>query len=101
VQVLETDVDGASSGWFTGATVLANMTLEPVTALVRKLATVSAASFSGGPVTAGPRRLVVSGILAGEQEQQLLFAARECGFAPGLRVYEAEWVSLELFPSRA
>jgi ribosomal protein L11 methyltransferase len=101
VQVIEADVASSSSDWFAGATVLANMTLEPVTALLLKLAIAPAASSGDGPVTAGPQRLVVSGILAGDQEQQLLFAARECSFSPGRRAYEAEWVSLELFPAGA
>jgi hypothetical protein len=67
------------------------MTLEPVLILLERLA---AAGFAGRP-----RRIVVSGILAGAQEQELLRAALAVGFVPGERVYEAEWVSLELFPA--
>jgi hypothetical protein len=48
----------------------------------------------------GVSRLVVSGILAGEQEQVLEQAATAAGFAARRRVYEAEWVSVE-FLSRA
>jgi ribosomal protein L11 methyltransferase len=103
VQVREADVAGAPLDWFGEAVVLANMTLEPVCGLVRRLARPPA---SGGDVSAvaipsagGPRRLVVSGILAGVQECELLRVARECGFAPGRRVYETEWVSLELLPA--
>jgi len=117
VRIHETDVSGAPDAWFAGATVLANMTLEPVVALVRKLAA-AAATVPGAVVAAGvadngiaaaggadvadpPRRLVVSGILSGAQECELLQVARECGFAPGRRMYEAEWVSLELMPAKA
>ena len=88
VEVHEADVDGAREGWFHGATVLANMTLEPVSLLLRRLA----------GAAARPRRLVVSGILAGSQEEQVVLAARGSGFTPGLRLYEDEWVSLELLP---
>ena len=37
VEMHQTDVDGASIYWFSGATVLANMTLDPVLALLAKL----------------------------------------------------------------
>jgi ribosomal protein L11 methyltransferase len=89
VDVREADSGSVSRGWFRDATVLANITLEPVTALVRRLA----------DEEARPRRLVVSGILAGDQEQSLLDVARAAGFDPGLRLHEQEWVSLELFPA--
>ena len=91
VEIHEVDAVGADERWFAEATVLANMTLEPVSLLVRRLA--------GG--AARPRRLVVSGILAGSQEERLIFTARESGFTPGARVYEEEWVSLELLPEPA
>ncbi|MBN1319533.1 MAG: 50S ribosomal protein L11 methyltransferase [Thermoleophilia bacterium] len=114
VRIHETDLDGAPGAWFAGATVLANMTLEPVVALVRKLnggegapdASAAAAGAKGPAAMAGraaatdpPRRVVVSGILAGAQECELLGVARDCGFAPGRRLYEAEWVSLEFLPA--
>ena len=38
VEVHSVDVAGAPPSWFAGATVLANMTLEPVLALLRRLA---------------------------------------------------------------
>jgi len=98
VTLRDVDVAGAPLDWFTGATVLANMTLEPVTTLVRKLATLHTAAPGDASAAAWPRRLVVSGILVGEQERALLFAARGCGFALGLRKLEEEWVSLELLP---
>lgn len=110
------DVTGAAAEWFAGATVLANMTLKPVLTLVRRLG--GAASPAGAkhgtawdPAAAAdrvtwadlaaglPLRLVVSGILAGAQEYELLGVAQECGFVPGQRLYEAEWVSLELLPA--
>jgi ribosomal protein L11 methyltransferase len=88
VEVYERDVAGAQLVWFERATVLANMTLEPVTALVRRLA---AQPLAG--------RLVAAGILAGMQERELVRTAHDCGFAPRLRVHEEEWVSVELVPT--
>lgn len=89
VELHEADTDGAEEAWFDDATVLANMTLEPVSLLLQRLA----------GVAAGPRRLVVSGILAGSQEEQIMLTAHESGFTPGRRLYEGEWVSFELFPA--
>ena len=91
VSIHEADTESAQEAWFAGATVLANMTLEPVSLLLRRLAT----------MTSGPRRLVVSGILAGSQEDQIMLAAHDAGFAPGRRIYEGEWVSFELLPDRS
>ncbi len=118
VEVHEVDIDGASPEWFAGATVLANMTLDPVLSLVRKLgselvrmggeATVSDAIQQGAtqpgaaaPAAMAPRRIVVSGILAGAQEYEVIRVAAECGFVPGQRLYETEWVSVELLPRPA
>jgi ribosomal protein L11 methylase PrmA len=64
------------------------MTLEPVTALLRRL-------FAEG---VRPCRLVVSGILAGSQEEQLLRVARECGLTLGRSLHDEEWVTMELTP---
>ncbi len=100
VELHRADVGEASAFWFAGATVLANMTLEPVLVLVRRLAR-EALSLKGLVASEWPARLVVSGILAGEQERELVAAASESGFIPGERVYETEWVSLELFPTGA
>jgi ribosomal protein L11 methyltransferase len=86
VEVYEADVSGVAAECFAQATVLANMTLEPVTALVRKL--------RGVPLL----RLVVSGVLAGAQEYELVGIAREYGLSPARRLYEGEWVSMELLP---
>ena len=91
VELRAIDVSGADEEWFEQATVLANMTLDPVATLLRRLAV---------KPRKGPARLVVSGILAGEQERELVAVARMCGFFPGRAEYEAEWVSLELFPTR-
>lgn len=105
VEIAEAAVADTPPARFAAATVLANMTLEPVVALVRRLATRIPATADNAPATGAtplpirPRRLVVSGILAGEQERELLAIARECGFTPGLRICEAEWVSLELLPT--
>lgn len=100
VDLHRADVTEASPFWFAGATVLANMTLEPVLVLVRRPAS-EARSLKGMVASEWPARLVVSGILAGEQEAELLTVAAENGFIPGERVYETEWVSLELFPAGA
>jgi ribosomal protein L11 methyltransferase len=91
VEIHEADTDSADEAWFDGATVLANMTLEPVSMLLKRLAGLRAC----------PRRLVVSGILAGSQEEQIMLIAHESGFVPGRRQYETEWVSFELLPDRA
>lgn len=87
VEVHETDVSGVAAECFVQATVLANMTLEPVAMLVRKL--------RGVPLL----RLVVSGILEGAQEHELLSVVRECGLSSARRLYEGEWVSMELLPA--
>jgi ribosomal protein L11 methyltransferase len=100
VELQRADVREASPFWFAGATVLANMTLEPAVVLVRRLAR-EARALKGMVASEWPVRLVVSGILAGEQEAELLTVAAENGFIPGERVYETEWVSLELFPAGA
>ena len=91
VEVREAEVDHVPIEWARDATVLANLTLEPVLALLGRLA-------SADPM-GRPHRLVVSGILAGAQEQELLRTALMTGFDAGRRVYEAEWVSLELLPA--
>jgi ribosomal protein L11 methyltransferase len=87
VQVHECGSTEAPLAWFTGATVLANMTLEPLLSLVRRLA------------DARPLRLVVAGVLSGSQEEEFVREAQGCGFSVGRRLYESEWVSAELFPS--
>jgi ribosomal protein L11 methyltransferase len=91
VEVHEADIDSAEDRWFVGATVLANMTLEPVSLLLRRLAT----------MTSRPRRIVASGILAGSQEEQIMLGAHDSGFSTGRRLYEEEWVSFELLPDRS
>jgi ribosomal protein L11 methylase PrmA len=120
VKVHEIGVADTPSSWFEGATVVANMTLEPVSVLLQRLGAWAAPSGSGvydtdtrdaprapDPMTdadsspresSRPIRLVVSGILAGAQQRELLRTARRCGFVPGARVCEDEWVSLELLP---
>ncbi|MBN1630166.1 MAG: 50S ribosomal protein L11 methyltransferase, partial [Thermoleophilia bacterium] len=63
VEVHNVDIAGASPGWFAGATVLANMTLEPVTALLRKLAAETGGwtrtRTGGGLPAGGPNRVIV------------------------------------------
>jgi ribosomal protein L11 methyltransferase len=86
VQVHECGVAEAPLSWFAGKTVVANMTLDPVLVLVRRLA------------NARPSRLVVAGILAGAQEEEVVLEAAGWGFVAGRRVYETEWVSMELLP---
>lgn len=87
VEVVECDLDEAPLEWFKGATVLANMTLLPVLALLRRVTEL------------GPSCLVVSGILAGAQEETVLREAEVSGLVPRRRWYEAEWASVELAPA--
>ncbi len=87
VMVVECSLEEAPLRWFAGATVLANMTLNPVLVLLRRVAEVD------------PGRLVISGILAGVQEGQVLQAAGTHGLQAARRSYEAEWVSIELLPA--
>jgi ribosomal protein L11 methylase PrmA len=123
VEVHEMDVADASLSSLCGATVVANMTLEPVSVLLLRLGAevippeqCLAAPAGAGATAAGatavapaasaaskdlPTRMVVSGILAGAQGQELLRPARASGFIPGRRIYEGEWVSLELLPAPA
>jgi ribosomal protein L11 methyltransferase len=103
VEVHEIGVSEAPLGWFREATVLANLTLEPVLALLSKLGPGLGPSGHGpgGGDLPGPVCLVVSGILAGNQERKLRRAAGESGFLLGERVREDEWVSLELVPALA
>jgi ribosomal protein L11 methylase PrmA len=97
------DVADVPAEWFRGATVLANLTLEPVCTLLGRLGPAvgcARATAGGGQVRpAGPVRLVVSGLLAGEQEAVVVEAAAAAGLRPRRRLYEAEWVTLELVPA--
>jgi len=88
VEVAEADVATACLAWFAHATVLANLTLEPVVVLLWRL------GAGAVPVV----RLLVSGILAGEQEAKVLREAAAAGFLLGRRLQEDEWCSLELLP---
>lgn len=92
VRVCEADIETAPIEWFAGATVLANVTLGPVVLLIRRIG-------SELPHSDKPRRLIVSGILAGEQEEALVDAAASSGFVCEERLYEGEWVSMELVPT--
>jgi ribosomal protein L11 methyltransferase len=100
VELHRADVTEASPFWYAGATVLANMTLEPVLALIDKIAR-DAPALRDMVVDAWPHRVVVSGILAGDQERELVAAAGVEGFVSGRRVHEGEWVSVELWPARS
>ena len=84
-----TGLEEAPPAWFDGATILANLTLEPVLALLSRL--------EGAGVVF--RRLLVSGILAGEQETAVAAEAARLGLVVGRRVHETEWVSMELRPT--
>jgi ribosomal protein L11 methyltransferase len=99
VEIHQTDVEGASAYWFSGATVLANMTLDPVLALIKRLSR-QRVDWSDLAPTQAPERLIVSGILVGVQEQQLRAMARLGAFTIGRTRYEGEWVSLELMPTK-
>ncbi len=82
------DVASVPLEWVEGATVLANMTLEPVRELLRLLPRAAAP----------PRRLLAAGILAGDQEAEVLERAAAAGLRPARLIYEAEWVSFDLRP---
>jgi ribosomal protein L11 methyltransferase len=86
VEVAQHDVTTAPSAWFEGATVLANITMGPVLELLARL------------VADGlrPPRILVAGILSGEQEAAVIGAARDAGWLPASRIYETEWVSMDL-----
>jgi ribosomal protein L11 methyltransferase len=83
------DVSGAPCSWVEGATVLANINLEPVLALLQRVADCGATV----------RRLLVSGILAGEQEARLVEAAAAEGLTLARVLYEEDWASFDLRPS--
>ncbi len=85
------DVVSAPREWFEGVTILANLTSEPVMALMARLAELGC-RFP---------RLLVSGILAGEQEADVLAAAARAGLEAVERIYETEWVSMDLRPPAA
>jgi ribosomal protein L11 methyltransferase len=89
VEVGHHDLGEAPAPWFDAATVLANITLDPVLRLLDRLEAL------------GLRldRLLISGILAGEQEGRVIAEADRLGLDPARRVYEAEWVSIDLRPS--
>jgi len=97
VEIHETDIEGALPHWFSGATVLANMTLDPVVSLIKKLFLQGIGRSESGLIRP-PSRLIVSGILAGEQERRLCDAAGGSGFAVARTRHEGEWVSVELMP---
>ena len=82
-------VADAPADWFAGATVLANITVGPVLLLVERLLGL------GTPI----RRLIVAGILAGEQEEQVVSAAGRACLCPARRHYEDEWVSMDFRPA--
>jgi ribosomal protein L11 methyltransferase len=88
VEVRLCDVAAAPLEWLAGTTVLANMTLEPVRELLSLL------PHALGPV----RRLLAAGILAGDQEAEVLERAAAAGLRPARLIYEDEWVSLDLRP---
>lgn len=89
VEVRFSDVAAAPLDWLAGATVLANMTLEPVRELLSLL-----------PHAAAPvRRLLAAGILAGDQEAEVQVLAAAAGLRPARLIYEDEWVSFDLRPT--
>jgi ribosomal protein L11 methyltransferase len=89
VDVRLCDVTAAPLNWLAGTTVLANLTLEPVRELLGLLPQADA------PV----RRLLAAGILAGDQEAEVLERAAAAGLRPARLIYEGEWVSLDLRPA--
>ena len=88
VDVRLCDVTSMPLEWLGGTTVVANMTLEPVRELLGLL------PFAGAPV----RRFLAAGILAGDQEAEVLERAAAAGLRPARLIYEGEWVSFDLRP---
>ncbi len=86
VEVWLADVADVGREWVQDATVFANITAEPVVALLGRLTAL------GAPV----RRLLAAGILAGEQEGLVVATAREAGLHLRTRRADGEWVSMEL-----
>jgi ribosomal protein L11 methyltransferase len=82
-------VEDAPIEWFAGAVVLANITMGPVLALVDRLRADAVQV----------RRLLVAGILSGDQEGQVLEVAGRAGLRPARRLPADEWVALELVPA--
>jgi ribosomal protein L11 methylase PrmA len=74
--------------------VVANITSEPVIALLGRIREAG----GRGPAVS---RVVVSGILAGAQEDEVLRAALGARMCAAHRLYEDEWVSLDLRPDEA
>lgn len=89
VEVRLCDVADAPLDWLAGATVLANMTLEPVRELLSLL------PHAGATV----RRLLAAGILVGDQEAEVQELAAAAGLRPARMIYEDEWVSFDLRPA--
>ncbi|GAB4246230.1 MAG: hypothetical protein Kow00129_06490 [Thermoleophilia bacterium] len=80
---------------FRSALVMANITLEPVADLLRRLP-VGAKDRSGTELSV--RRVLVAGILSGGQEDAVGRIAAERGLRVVARIYEREWVALDLIP---
>jgi ribosomal protein L11 methyltransferase len=89
LEILVAEVERVPLDWFGGATVVANMTLDPVIALLARL----------GKAKLYPSRLLVAGILSGEQEGRVGGAATAAGLRPVERIYEKEWVSFDFRPA--
>jgi ribosomal protein L11 methyltransferase len=83
------EVECVPLDWFGGATVVANMTLDPVLAVLARLEQAGMR----------PPRLLVAGILSGQQERQVDGAAAAAGFRSQERIYEKEWVSFTFRPA--
>ena len=88
IQVALHEVGTVPLDWFEGATVFANITANPVMTLLGRLASLATP----------PRRVLVAGILAGEQEADVVAAAQAAGLRVTDRLLEGEWVSMELVP---
>jgi ribosomal protein L11 methyltransferase len=82
------DLSSVPTGWFAEQTVLANLTLEPVLLLLDRL------TAAGTRV----RRLLLAGILKGDQERQVVTAAMRAGLRPVARIYDKEWVCSSWVP---
>lgn len=90
VEVVQATVAEADPAWFRGATVAANIAERPVLELLDRLATL-------GPMWR-PRRLLVAGLLQGEQERAVSERAAGGGWRPATALRDGEWVTLDLLP---
>jgi len=102
-RVVQAGVDDFPLEWAADATVVANIALQPALGLVARFAPVSSHTRSDAspPLGSPLRRIVVSGILVGAQEEEFAAAAAGHAFTCTARASEGEWVTLVIEPVMA